>query len=596
MKKRLLYGFLLFIFLLSTFILLSSCQKDTSNSNDTGTGNDTIPQNDSLTVFENGICYFSVTRPETRIKMQPYTDFYNVLKQQSGANSIEFKEDVYYTGSLYDTSRMEIICGHTKHPEVASVIENLPFLDYVITVSGNKILVTGRTEYAIQKALSVFSSYIKQSTENGKLIIPRDLHLTGSAQISTHGILFAYSPTVKSRGRIFISDCGDGFDQATVTESSKETYEEYLHALESSGFTLYTRRNVKGNLYSIYRKNLVTFHVNWTPHSSEMRIISSLGSKPPSLETVSYEKKTEPTFTLMGLEKGGNDGGLGCIAGLEDGSFLIIDGGHNVQSDAEDIYNTLRTLAPDPDHILIRAWIITHGHGDHDGAFAKFSQLYAETGIFTVESFLYNFCDTAEQNQYSVSCYASSTVNTIRRYWSDSTIYKGITGELYRFPGAQVEILYCMSDFLPSVIGAEPNIPDIIKDRVDGNISTMVFRLTLGGQTILITGDTTKTNMDEMCNRYGDYLKSDMMTVAHHGYNHNSYRARNATKEFYDLVDPETVFWPSAADKFAERTNWSGTPGSNCEANYYLIHSLHVKECIVSGSTTRTLTLPYRHL
>ena len=96
-----------------------------------------------------------------------------------------------------------------------------------------------------------------------------------------------------------------------------------------------------------------------------------------------------------------------------------------------------------------------------------------------------------------------------------------------------------------------------------------------------------------MCARYGACLKSDMMTVPHHGWNENRYRARNGTIQLYTLVDPAVVFWPDGAKAQAKKVAWDGKPGGNWEANSYLINRLHVKQCIVAGSTTRTFALPY---
>ena len=149
-----------------------------------------------------------------------------------------------------------------------------------------------------------------------------------------------------------------------------------------------------------------------------------------------------------------------------------------------------------------------------------------------------------------------------------------------------------MSDFLPTIVGEE-NIEDIDKTKVDGNLKNVVYRFFIGGQRVLVTGDASKVNIDEICARYGEYLKSDIMTVPHHGHNQNRYRARNGTKELYTLVDPSIVMWPDGVSAQKKKMAWDGVAGSAWEANYYLVNSLHVKEVIVAGKTTTTVTLPY---
>ncbi len=254
-------------------------------------------------------------------------------------------------------------------------------------------------------------------------------------------------------------------------------------------------------------------------------------------------------------------------------------------------------LAPDPSNIVIRAWVITHAHGDHYGAFVRFASTYSTLKTIKIESFIFNFCDTKEQTQYmsdgASSC--SKVRSTINTYYPNADVYKCLTGQVFHFPGADMEILTCMSDFIPKVIGLE-GMPDTDLTHADGNIQSIVVRFITTAeesQSVMVTGDVSKVNVDEMCARFGDYLKSDIMTVPHHGWNQNRYRARNGTIWFYSLVDPSIVLWPDGVEAQAKKLQWNGVPGSDWEANYYLLNSLNVVQCIVAGSTTVTLTLPY---
>jgi hypothetical protein len=291
--------------------------------------------------------------------------------------------------------------------------------------------------------------------------------------------------------------------------------------------------------------------------------------------------------------------GTGYVIMLEDASFIVIDGGArglvNKDGEADNLYNILNSLNTkygSSSTIHIRAWVNSHAHGDHTGAFLQFSPSYSGKGVFTVESFIFNGCDTEEQQQYSSTGNFDSTRNAISTYWKDATVYKALTGQIFHFPGCEMEVLYTMSDFLPTIVGEE-NIGDIDKTQVDGNLKNAVFRFFTGDQSIMVTGDASKVNVDEMCKRYGEYLKTDIMTVPHHGHNQNRYRARNGTIEFYKLVDPSIVMWPDGVSAQQKKMAWNQTAGSAWEANYYLVHFLHVKEVIVAGKTTTTVTIPY---
>lgn len=575
--------------LLLTAALATGCTRDDTHGAETTAPETTAPMR-TLTLFADGKTDFAVVRPEDDRDIALYSDFMMALRAITGAD-FSLDVDEFYRTHEYDPAKAEILCGAVAHPEAEEADDGLSLADYRITVDGEKIVIAAKTKDALRAAFNGFCAYVKENLADGALAIPEDFALTGRAT-SRQLDLLANLPTPEGYADVAISDCGDGYAQATLTESSAEAYAAYRRALEEAGFALYAENELGENPVATYQKADVTVHTYFTPHNAEMRLIAAKGRLLPAIAEVTYTKVSTPTVTLLGLEKGGHDGGLGCILGLEDGSFIVIDGGTSSAAEAADIANTLRGLAPDPEHVVIRAWIFTHSHGDHVGAFNTFSKNYGKSGRFTVEQFIYNFCDAPAQRIHG-GCNYSGVLKSMTTYWPEADHYKALTGETYRFAGCAIEILYCMSDFIPQIIGEEKGINDIDLDNTDDNIETVVFRATLGGQTVLITGDTAKVCVDEMCDRYGDYLKSDLMTVPHHGWNQNRYRARNGTVAFYNHVDPAIVLWPAGVKAQQNHLAWNGKPGANHEANYHLVNNLHVKEVIVAGSTTRTLTLPY---
>ncbi len=557
---------------------------------------ETLPPEDSsdeIVLFEAGQFNFSVTRPYKGKDTKLYSSLFNSLREISGCDDIDFGTDSETKDRKYDPEKPEILCGYTSYPESISGAEYLPFEGYRISFIGKKLSISARTSTSLDNAIDAFIDYVKENTKDGRLALPADFSLSGQAKNSKYNVITLNSPAVKTYESAEYSDCGDGFRQVTLKGMTKELFLDYKKSLSDSGFTLSAENDMAGNLFATYKKDSVIIHTYFIGHSKEMRIIAAKGAALPSSDEVSYTKVVEPSFTLMGLEKSGSEGGLGAFIQLEDGSFIIFDGGNHNDTEARDLRDTLLGLAPDKKSVTIRAWVFSHAHSDHYGVFLKFSENYKKLNVFNVESFIFNFCDTPEQKVHSESCNYSSTYSHIAKYWPDATVYKGLTGQVYRFAGCDMEILYCMSDFLPQIIGEEKGIYDINKDKVDGNIETMVVRCDIAGQKVMVTGDTTITNINEMCKRYGSYLKSKIMTVPHHGHNEDRYRARNSTKEFYDLVNPETVMWPAGKNAQASRLKWDGTAGSKYEINYYLLNKLNVKECIVSGSTTRTVILPY---
>jgi len=519
-----------------------------------------------------------------------YTRFVTKLKSVCGVDSVKTGTD-----RKLDEEACEILFGYTSYEASKELYGRIGFDEYAVAVSGNKIMLAGYNSDALYSAMMDLTEYIDDNIKDGKVEIPQDLFLTGEAKSANFPIIFSGDvPTFSGFEYATFNPAGDDHEQITLTQTSAESFTAYRKTLEESGYSLYAENTIAENLFATYTKGEVTVHTYFVPYSKETRIVVSKGALLPSVEEVKYTKKCEPSFTLLGCAAGNasNVGGLGCVIGLEDGSFIIIDGGYNTSTDARLLYSKLKELSPDKSNIIVRAWYITHAHGDHYGNLIAFSKAYSKNQGVTVESFIYNFCNTYEQTQYSSSGSFGSVVDTVKKYWSDSKVYKCLTGQVFRFAGCDMEVLYCMSDFLPKIIGEER--ADADKTSVDGNIQNVVVRFKMCDQKILVTGDTTKVNVDEMCDRYGSELKSDLLTVPHHGHNEDRYRARNGTTEFYGLVDPETVLWPAADGDFLKRSKWDGTAGGKFEANYYLLNLLHVKETVVAGDDHTTLPLPYK--
>ena len=99
--------------------------------------------------------------------------------------------------------------------------------------------------------------------------------------------------------------------------------------------------------------------------------------------------KTEETGTgtitvaQVGIERASETDnpliGMCYVIKLSNGNAIVIDGGFNTDKCANNIYNTFEKLeiAKSGNRYVIEAWIITHGHGDHAGAFKKFASLYS---------------------------------------------------------------------------------------------------------------------------------------------------------------------------------------------------------------------------
>ena len=108
-----------------------------------------------------------------------------------------------------------------------------------------------------------------------------------------------------------------------------------------------------------------------------------------------------------------------------------------------------------------------------------------------------------------------------------TTFYRARTGQKYYFGDAEIEILWTFEDIAPHNI--------FLNDR--SNPTCIGFTVTIAGQKLMITGDSSTEELKVAAIRYGDYLKSDLVQLSHHGYGDGT-----VPHKFYKLVDATYVF------------------------------------------------------
>ena len=64
---------------------------------------------------------------------------------------------------------------------------------------------------------------------------------------------------------------------------------------------------------------------------------------------------------------------------LDDGSLVVQDGGYFAPGQAEALHDFFTALCPQGVHI--RAWLFSHAHQDHIGAFINYVRMYPDTVI-----------------------------------------------------------------------------------------------------------------------------------------------------------------------------------------------------------------------
>ena len=476
----------------------------------------------------------------------------------------------------------EILVGHTEREESKKVLEGYAANEYGITVVGNKIVVTGWTDKTIGLAAQLFMDMISgalvteaDGTKNIKL-------LSGTSITKRLNEWNVDIPQFEGGTWSGCSTCNHDDILYYYTDVVESNFTAYCTKLEGAGYKSYALNSMAGNRYSTYvsADDKYMVHVYYTKYDSAVRIVTGSISDDTVLPynvdgPEKYTKITESKITQMTLDYASGNFGMCYIVTLEDGSFIIFDGGGRAGGiDHIRLYNLLVKLNERPDgKIVIAAWILTHSHQDHYVVFSNFCDKYGSK--VTIEQHISNVPDTVVRyNSGNPGGHMEDgTYDAAKAAVGGFTQVKPYTGMKFWVRNAEIDILYTHEALYPDVL------------RIFNN-STMVMKMTIGGQEIMWLGDIQTEGSNVICSMYGNTLKSDIVQVSHHGGN-------GATKEFYTLIDPSVAFWPTSASSYKKQTAGTSTSASYV-IDYYLATLMNVVDIFVAQPDNISITLPFK--
>lgn len=206
---------------------------------------------------------------------------------------------------------------------------------------------------------------------------------------------------------------------------------------------------------------------------------------------------------------------MSYVVETEDGKLIVIDGG--LRQDCVYLLNYIKELTGGK--VKIDAWFLTHAHSDHIDAFMEAMEKRRDN--FDAAVVYYNFPPAEYIKKYEPSEYHTiEEFNRLLPEFADRAVIMH-AGDTYNIGNLLVEILW------------EPDTS--ITANVINN-SSVVFKMQLGGKSILITGDLGVEAGDAVLSENGDKLKSDIIEMAHHGQN-------GVRRAFYEAVMPEICLW-----------------------------------------------------
>ena len=468
-----------------------------------------------------------------------------------------------------------IIVGRTELPETAAALETIGYGDAVIRPMGESLIVLSMTDSGMSHLGSKAAELLSKLDQTGSVVIGEEDAYT--KRVSAELAALPTYPAIPDK----IIACNNRAYEVYFQYAKADVFDSYIEKLRSSGFSEVSDRRVGDNRFTVFTGNGSAVTAYYTASNKAARVIVEPDGNLFPSESESKPAVTTPLLTMIGRRyTNGNtyldtpaDTGLMCfLLRLSDGRFIVIDGGvsDGVSSYSAALYAKMLEQAPDPKNIEIAAWIFTHSHSDHVGGFVSFAATYASH--VKLGCVISNFPSEAEFNS------AGESLNDYNRWkgalgsFISLKQYKAHTGQRLNIGDATVEFLYTHEDFVTKTrsVGTVKN---------NWNNSSLIFSLEIAGQKIMFTGDSQEIPNNLTASIYGDYLKSDILQVCHHG-------GVGGTNQIYNRIDPEIALFTTSDELLPVYVSkWS--------YNYHLVNELHVKEYFNSADRITTFALPY---
>ena len=529
--KKTILCLLVICMLLGCISCSHGVQEDTNADNTTEADDGTAKRVDKVNILLDGAYADIVFAIDANVALKNATkDFAKSYASVVGANDVTPQKS-----GVYDADKPEILVGKVKYPECEEIYSTLKYSEVKICVVGNKLVVAGYDSETMADALAELVKKLKENVDSdGNIILGADFSIekTFVASLSAVPVFDGVKPN-------FI-DTGDDCYMVNFGTVQRDKFEAYCETMDDNGLTLYSEKNIEGNMYKTYINDSYVVTAIYTKHNNKVKVLSEPLSKtalPTKAEDNVYTPVADCTTTItqVGLFDGNANStynGMCYVIRLADGSFIVVDGGFDRTGYPERIYNVLKKQAPNPDKIVIAAWIITHAHDDHVDVFESFFKSYGDK--LTVERFICNFpaIEQLKDNWANEREGNENYVKMMREFLYTSfpnvPIVKAHPGQEFNLRNAKINILYTV---------------DVYDKKLDDfNNTSVVFKLEAEGKSMLFLGDYDDKG-DIMSKLYtAETLKSDLMQVAHHGLPENS-----SNKVLAEKIAPTYAFLPAGA-------------------------------------------------
>ncbi len=492
-----------------------------------------------ITVVENGVSNYAVAVSEKSDCAMSKSSENNGIDVEVNymfkvMDIIEENIDDYVQHATYlekDEKRPEILIGDTGREEFTEAKKRWKVNEYGVQCLGNKIVVGGWNLETVSLAGDAFVELLNMGTvkeRNGKTAI---YFIEDQLACLSTDRWMTDIPSYEGGVLAGTNDAAWGQLMWYITDTNETEFQAYCKKLEKEGYKLTISNENVGNQYCTYVKGDMKIHTYYTAYDRTVRIING-NIKTTGLvkdNVTSEQKVSEFSVLQLPLSYDAQMGGMSYVITLEDGRFVVIDGGSPVLKDAMRLYDVLEKSNQRKDGIVIAGWFISHEHDDHYGVMEKFLSKYGKK--VKVENV---YCSTPSEsykyNSFNPTDFMTIDFPQIAERNGNIPITVLHTGQKFKIGNADFEILYTTED--------------LYTERLDFfNDASVIVRVSTEEGNVLFLADAADKISDVLCKRYGAYLKSDVVQMAHHGWN-------GATYELYETIQPKLVLWPNSRNEY----------------------------------------------
>lgn len=324
----------------------------------------------------------------------------------------------------------------------------------------------------------------------------------------------------------------------TASNTTLTEYETYLTVLENDGYKKHVdngEEGIEGYIYTSHYQKEDSLVV--VCHMSKMQQTTINVCKNATLsehlfynqeEVAANNKDAKTSLTMPELYRAGQS----FVIQLKNGHFIINDGG--MEADLPYLLDYMDSLTPNGEKPIVDAWIVSHAHSDHMGAFITFmkkpeylERVYVEEVYFTEASAAAQASEVGQYDHTDVLCFYVDTVPETMKS-TDGTPPKMIRlriGEKYYFNDIRIDVIFT-ADILPYT------------EWKTWNASSVVLMYTIEEQKMMLGAD-----MDWECQKIlletfdDEYFDMKIYQAPHHG--------GNIYNEFSSHIKTDTILYPT---------------------------------------------------